>query len=95
MFRYRMQRIEGLLHRLASIRSGRAYAQPRPLQSPRDVIDLLQEQVDLLRSDTTSSTVERARAIGYLAGIACKAIETSNLAGRLEILESILKKRKD
>jgi hypothetical protein len=39
--------------------------------------------------------VPRARTIGYLAGIARKAIETGHLAARLEMLEAVLKQRKE
>lgn len=39
--------------------------------------------------------VQKARAIGYLAGIARKAIETGTLAARLEMLEAVLRQRKD
>jgi hypothetical protein len=48
----------------------------------------------LLRADGSAGAVEKARAIGYLAAIACKAVETAKLADRVEILESILQKRK-
>jgi hypothetical protein len=94
MIRDRLRRLEGLFHRLARIRSSEAPLPPRRLQTSRDVIDLLQEQVDMLRTDNASGAIERARAIGYLAGIAGKAIEAATLAERLEILESILQQRK-
>jgi hypothetical protein len=94
MIRDRLRRIEGLFHRLASIRSGPAPLPPRRLQTPGDVIVLLQEQVELLRMDNAAGAVERARAIGYLAGIACKVIATVTVADRLEILEAILRQRK-
>jgi hypothetical protein len=59
------------------------------------VIELLQVQVEAIRRESWAGTVEKARAIGYLASIACKAIETGNLAARLEMLEAILKQRKE
>jgi hypothetical protein len=35
--------------------------------------------------------LEKARAIGYLAGIALKAIDAGNLTARIEMLEAVLK----
>jgi hypothetical protein len=68
---------------------------PRRLHTAQDVIDLLHEQVELLRAARGAGTVQKARAIGYLADIARKAIETGNLAARLEMLEAVLKQRKE
>lgn len=65
------------------------------LQTAQDVIDLLQEQVGTVLADTEVGTLERARTIGYLAGIALKAIEAGNIAARLETLEMVLKRRKE
>jgi hypothetical protein len=67
---------------------------PRRLQTAHDVIDLLQEQVEALRAERWASAVQKARAIGYLAGIARKAIETGIIAERMEILETVLQQRK-
>jgi hypothetical protein len=67
---------------------------PQPLQDARDVVQLVHEQVEAVRADGTATLLERARAIGYLAGIARKAIETGTLAARLEMLEAVLTKRK-
>jgi hypothetical protein len=68
---------------------------PRRLHTAQDVIDLLHEQVETLRAAWGAGTVQKARAIGYLAGIARKAIETGTLASRLEMLEAVLRKRKE
>jgi hypothetical protein len=85
--------METLLNHLAFAMSGRKPPAPRQLQTPQDVIDLLQEQVEALRAETCVGTVERVRALGYLAGIARKAIETGDLAARLEKLEASFKQR--
>jgi hypothetical protein len=90
----RLRSIEALFQRLANVKSGRSPLSPRRLQTARDVIDLIEEQVELLRADGSAGAVEKARTIGYLAAIACKAVETAKLADRVEILESILQKRK-
>jgi hypothetical protein len=94
MIRSRVRRMETLLSRLAAVLRGRTAPCRRRLQTAGDVIDLLEEQVEALRAESCAGTVEKARAIGYLAGIARKAIETGDLAARLEILEAVLKQRK-
>ena len=90
----RLRRLEAFLNRLAATR-GQVTPPSRSLQTIEDVIDLLQEQVEAIRRESWAGTVEKARAIGYLAGIACKAIETGKLAARLEMLEAILGQRKE
>jgi hypothetical protein len=63
------------------------------LQTAQDVIDLLQEQVVLVRAAEEAGALEKARTIGFLAGVALKAIEAGNLAARIESLERVLKAR--
>ena len=63
------------------------------LQTATDVLDLLEEQVEAVRAEPEAGALEKARAIGYLAGIALKAIEAGNLAARVEMLEAVLKQR--
>jgi hypothetical protein len=65
------------------------------LKTAADVLDLLQEQVEAVRAESEAGTLEKARVVGYLAGVALKAIEAGNLAARLEALEAILKARKN
>src|SRR4051794_33011383 len=67
---------------------------PFRLKTAADVLALLEEQVGAVRSDESLTTVERARTIGYLAGISLKAIETGDLAARLESVEAVLKQRR-
>src|SRR5438046_1443324 len=38
------------------------------LQTAQDVIDLLQEQIEAVRTEQEASTLEKARAIGHLGG---------------------------
>ena len=66
---------------------------PFRLQTAQDVIDLLQEQVSLVRAEENAGAIEKARTIGFLAGVALRAIEAGNLATRLEALELALKLR--
>jgi hypothetical protein len=63
------------------------------VRTAADVLALLGEQVAAVRADDQAGAVEKARAIGYLAGVALKAIEAGNLAARIEMLEAVLKQR--
>jgi hypothetical protein len=94
MLKQRIQRIEALVHRNGSSAGVRIKPPPRRLQTAQDVIDLLQEQVEAIRAEAFAGTLQKARAIGYLAGIARKAIEAGNMAARIEMLETILKQRR-
>jgi hypothetical protein len=90
MWRQRLRRLEALLDTLArAVR--RQPPAPRRLQTAQDVIDVLEEQVEVLRAAAGLRPVERSRAIGYLAGAARQAIETGSLAARLDALERILR----
>jgi hypothetical protein len=66
---------------------------PFRLQTAADVIDLIEEQVAAVRAEQQAGALEKARVVGYLAGIALKAIEAGNLAARIEMLEAVLKQR--
>jgi hypothetical protein len=91
MIKNHIRRMEVLVSRLAAALRNRAAPQPRRLQTAQDVIDLLQEQVEALRAETRAEAVPKARALGYLAEMARKAIETGDLAARLEALEKGVK----
>ena len=59
------------------------------LASLADVVELVERAVnDLLQLETS---ISRARAIGYLAGVACKALEASDLEQRIARLEEQVK----
>ncbi len=66
---------------------------PFRLKTAADVLQLLEEQVEAVRTEKKAGTLEKARTIGYLAGVALKAIEAGNLAARIEMLETVLKQR--
>jgi hypothetical protein len=67
---------------------------PFRLQTAREVLALLEEQVNAVRADPAVGTLERARCVGYLAGVALRAVETGELEARLEALEAVLKERR-
>jgi hypothetical protein len=66
---------------------------PFRLQTAADVLSLLEEQVAAVRADGEAGALEKARTVGYLAGVTLKAIEAGNLAARIEMLEAVLRQR--
>src|SRR5919107_4671917 len=67
---------------------------PFRLKTAADVLKLLEEQVAAVRGEPNAGTLEKARCVGYLAGVALKAIEAGDLAARLEAVEAVLKARR-
>lgn len=67
---------------------------PFRLRTAQDVLALLAEQVEAVRQDPEAETLEKARVIGYLCGIALKAVEVADLSARIEALETVLKERR-
>jgi hypothetical protein len=59
------------------------------------VLALLAEQVEAVRREAEAGTMEKARTIGYLAGIALKAVEVADVSARIEAVERTLKLRKE
>jgi hypothetical protein len=66
---------------------------PFRLKTAADVLALLEEQVAAVRADPEAGALDKARAVGYLAGVSLRAIEAGDLAARLEALEGVLKNR--
>ena len=64
------------------------------LQTARDVVSLIEEQVNAVREEEEARTLEKARTVGYLAGVALKAVEVADLSARVEAIERVLKGRK-
>jgi hypothetical protein len=92
MLKQRLRRVESILY---SGEPTHAKPPPRRLQTVQDVIDLLEEQVEAVRAAPWTGPLDKARAIAYLAGVARKTIEANVLAARIEILETVLKLRKE
>jgi hypothetical protein len=89
----RLQRLSNRRLRLSNSNGGIPDRLPIQLRSVADVLALLQEQMQALRADCEAGALEKARTVGYLSGIALRAIETGNLAARIEMLETVLKQR--
>jgi hypothetical protein len=88
MIKNHIRRLEVLVRRLAAELRGTTAPPARRLQTAQDVLDLLEEQVEALRAETRAGPVEKARVLGYLASLARQAIETGDLAVRVEALEA-------
>ena len=76
------------------IPSGTAVPVPFRLKTAADVLALLAEQIEAVRAESDAGALEKARCVGYLAGIALRAIEAGDLAARLEAVEGVLKTRR-
>ena len=63
---------------------------PFRLRTAHDILALLAEQVQAVRDEREAGTLEKARTIGYLSGIALKAVEVTDLEARLKVLEDRL-----
>jgi len=63
------------------------------LRTAADVLALIEEQVAAVRADADAGALEKARTVGFLAGVCLRAIEAGDMAARLEALETVLKAR--
>ena len=89
-----VRRVQSLEGRALALRPSAA-PPPVPLEQPADVLAVLAEQVNAVRADVTGDPNERARTLGFLAGLALRAMEGRDLTARLEAVERVLKLRKD
>jgi len=69
-------------------------AAPARLQVADDVEALLAEAVELARRDPKARGIEKARALGYLASLGLRLIESHDLQDRLDALERVLGQRR-
>jgi hypothetical protein len=101
--RQRAAKAEGARRRrLARVEPGRGTRTLAPLLSTelriataRDVLRVIEGQVEAILADELLATAERARVISTLAGVALRAIEAGDLAGRLKALERHLQLRRE
>jgi hypothetical protein len=66
---------------------------PVRLKTAADLLPLLEVQIAAVLGAPEVSTLDRARVIGFLTGIALKAFDAGNLQARLAMLEAVLKQR--
>ena len=77
-----VRRVQTLEQRMVAMRT--VLATPAALDSPADVLALIEEQVNQVRADPLADPTERARTLGMLAGLALRAMDSRDLAARLE-----------
>lgn len=68
------------------------------IKTAGDILELLADTIRRVQNITTTNAneaIQQARAVGYLAGVALKAVETANIEGRIEAIETILNARKE
>ena len=63
---------------------------PVRVETAADILNLLSDAIGEVRAEMQAGALDRARAVGYLAGIALRAVETSGLEARLAALEEAL-----
>ena len=64
---------------------------PVQIETARQVLARLVEQMDVVRGDSDISTVERAKVTALLVRTALQAIEIVDVTTRLEALEALVK----
>jgi hypothetical protein len=69
--------------------------EPAPLDTPADVLSLLEEQMNAVRADPLVEPSEKARTLGFLGGLALRAMEARDVVARLEAVERVLKLRRE
>jgi len=57
-----------------------------------DILTLLGDQVAAILADGELSTLEKARTVGYLAGVMLRAVDSADLERRLTEIEAMLEK---
>ena len=63
------------------------------LETARDVLSAIERELEEVVGDSELGTAERARTVATLCGVALRAIEQAELAGRVEALERALEAR--
>jgi len=63
------------------------------LATAREVLEVIERELAAVVGDEELGTAERARVVATLCGVALRAIEQADLAGRVEALERALEVR--
>ena len=59
-----------------------------PLRTAHHALDILREQINLVRADQSAGIQSRARSCAYLMSVALKAIDLTDLSERIAALEA-------
>ena len=88
-------------HRAAT--KGKTVLKTRPNSDPtlaalrcatiEGILAELEEQLIAVKGDGAVGTVERARCVGFLLGVALRCVEQRDIVARLEQLETIFEQR--
>ncbi|MGB8311693.1 MAG: hypothetical protein WCE81_07500 [Halobacteriota archaeon] len=99
---YQRQRRAGVNGKGPASKSGSHSSQPSPLfetpyriEKAKDLLKILEDVINSVREDDMITSLQRARTLGYLISIGIRIIETSNMEGRIEALEQVLKNRSE
>lgn len=63
------------------------------VRTASDILAMLEGQAAAVLTDPDIDTCNRARTIGYLAGVMLRAVETADLTKRLEAIEEAIANR--
>lgn len=63
---------------------------PARIQTAADILAILSEAVADIRAERHRDAFERGRAVGYLCGIALRAVEAADLLARVERIEAAM-----
>ena len=74
-------------------RQERAEGAGTQLQSPDDVLEVIEEQVDALRRDRRLRSTERAKAIALLTAQSLKVIEARDVGRKVAGIASVVSRR--
>lgn len=92
MLKKRIQRMEAVAKRCVRADTSCLTAASK-IRKPKDLLNLLDEQIDAIRATPWAGPMQKAQAIGVLAGIARKVLDDHTISARIEMLEAVLKAR--
>jgi hypothetical protein len=78
-----------------SCQSHSLFTTPYRIEKAKDLLRILEDALNSVREDDMITSLQRARALGYLVSMGIRIIETSNMEGRIEALEQILENRNE
>jgi hypothetical protein len=64
------------------------------IKQAQDLLNVVEHAINVVCEDKLSTPLQKARALGYLVGVGIRVVESANLEGRVEALESVFAVRK-
>jgi hypothetical protein len=68
---------------------------PPAVKTPADIRRLLADQISQLTANPDLDPLRKARLLTQLAGVTLRAMEIESLDGRVEAIETVLRRRKE